>query len=84
MARDETRRLTDRPGAATAPKAAMSDASVLLLFLVVAVLWALWWLLEDRFHAASRATVVGVLCHAGMVLLVVWMIAALRQGAAGP
>ena len=59
----------------------MSDSAFLLLFVIVPLLWAVWWLLEDRFHAASRATVVGVLCVAGMLLLIVFMVVALRQGA---
>ena len=62
----------------------MSDAAFLLFFLIVPVLWALSWLVEDWLHKAPPAEVAACLLLVGMVALVVWMVVALRQGAGVP
>jgi hypothetical protein len=57
----------------------MSDAHVLLLFLLAPLLLALRWLVADRVPAQ---VLLGIALVGGMVLLIVWMVIALRNGAA--
>jgi hypothetical protein len=62
----------------------VSDASFLLLFLAVPLLYALWWLAEDALFRAPAALVAASLLLVAMVALVVWMVVALRDGAGAP
>ena len=59
----------------------MSDARVLLLFLLAPVLLALRWLVADR---VPPQILLGIAVIGGMVLLIVWMVIALRDVAAAP
>lgn len=59
----------------------MSDAHVLLLFLLAPILLALRWLVVDR---VPPQILLGIALVGGMVLLIVWMVVALRNGAAAP
>jgi hypothetical protein len=59
----------------------MSDAHVLLLFLLAPVLLALRWVVADR---VPPQILLGIAVLGGMVLLIVWMAIALRNGAAVP
>ena len=62
----------------------MSDSAFLLFFLIVPVLWALWWLVEDAASRAPLAALAASLLLVGMVAFVVWMVVALRLGAGAP
>ncbi|MEA3015949.1 MAG: hypothetical protein QOI38_671 [Sphingomonadales bacterium] len=59
----------------------MSDAHVLLLFLLAPVLLALRWLVADR---VPPQILLGIALVGGMVLLILWMAIELRNGAAAP
>jgi hypothetical protein len=59
----------------------VSDAHVLLLFLLAPVLMALRWLVADR---VPPQTLLAIALLGGMILLIVWMVIALRNGPAVP
>jgi hypothetical protein len=59
----------------------MSDERVLLLFLLAPLLLALRWLVADRIPPQILLAIALV---GGMILLIVWMVIALKNGAAAP
>lgn len=62
----------------------MSDATFFLWFLVLPILYALWWILRDRLHALSAAAFWAFILLAGMLVLLIRMVAELRSGAPPP
>lgn len=56
----------------------MSDARVLLLFLLAPILMALRWIVADR---VPPQILLGIALVVGMIVLVGWMVLELRSGA---